>query len=255
VGQSIGNHVPPRLRSQSLIPRLSLAGVLAWAAFVQGAPVDDSKPAPQVGSTDELKIKNLEERSKILDQKLEELERLFANLDPGVREEWQNGLEELNLVHTRLSNLRVLVRLRIEIPALEQRKKLSSEALQKLEADWELKRSELRKSMLVARMNQYALERLSDATPPGPVERAKRDRGFDPSEGVSRAVRDHAASAEKLKEKADVPRKEARSLWDRAASVRDEILDIDASIEVAHIIMQSLEKTRDAWDRDKPKGK
>ena len=166
----------PRLRFRTVVPSLSLAALWALAATAQGQLPDSPKSAGQARSSDQQKIEEVEHQYKVVEQKVQQLEpQVHIDIRAQLQLEWANACRDADFVYNRLSNLKRLQQLRTEITALGQRKKVKSEALHKLEVEWDLKRSELLKTMVGAKMARSGSR--SGAIPDGCSDRQRERQG------------------------------------------------------------------------------
>ena len=120
-----------------------------------------------------------------------------------------------------------------EIALLERKHKEKSDELQRLEADWKMKRSDLLKSMIGSRVAEIELNSAMRSAQPLPkgVDEALTKQGIEPKPD-ERWVREIAEVVKKDKDRTDAIRTEATPLWDRAAAVRAEDLEIQAALEL-----------------------
>ena len=246
--------------SRCVFPSLSLAALLLCPLSGQEVPVGASKPARPPESSDQEKLRKLDERFKGLEKECEELDRKVHGQLPGpdgsimsVYDEWGNKVDALIFLHARISNLRTLGRLEKEVTALERRKAAKSETLHQLDVGWSAKQAELLESVKICRVEQRALELANDPLHgSASFVRAslKRRRLEKKDEGEIKKLRERL---KKRNDRTDAIRTEARDLSARAASVRDEIVEIEASLWMARIDAKHLEDRRDVWDRDEPR--
>ncbi len=166
---------------------------------------------------------------------------------------------DLFSIHRCLENLEKLERIREEIIRFEILKKEKSAKLRSLEDQLPAKRSSTLKAEVRARFQEYfsqvraevdddTFSKNLSAEAGVACARAKRTPSPDEARFSDQAQR----RAEDSRAKANALRKEAKGLFDQIERLSDDLLDIEAALQVLPERLRSIEALRPDWDRDLP---
>jgi hypothetical protein len=273
----------------AFLSTLLVVAACSSSTTAQRSAVDDPTPSERARSGDQAKLRELDDRFKALYRKVEELdrenkrqleaiaavgkevdaadgqerERLEADLAVLVENRakternWRKESHALNDLDWRLSKLREIDRLGTELTRLRAKKENESQLLRQLEVEWGSRQSKLVKTLVISRIAQIGLEQAmhpEQRLSPVMRESLRKDgvdlkKIIDPTEGSITVV---VEAAKSCKEKADRSWTEAERLWDRTASTRRQIIEIEVTMELARVQMEALEGSRPEWDRDNP---
>jgi chromosome segregation ATPase len=242
---------------QTLGTSLFVAAFWSLEAFAQGPAADSAKPAESALTSDQQKIRELEDRYMALEHKLGDLRREENRQQtlgsPFARHGEVVALQsQLIFLYRRLSSLQTLEKLKTEMKRLEQQIKEKSDLRSRLEHQWNLKRSELLESIVDLRSDESELDSVRNPGRglPSPVLEQMRRYGKEPRPD-ERKLREAEEQVRKSKDKTNSIRIEVKHLWDRLGSVRDEELEIQAALDFATQNQHADEVTRPMWDVDK----
>ncbi len=216
-------------------------------AIEAAATFEQESRAPEANHREELRRRALSKRD----------EAAKSTID------WMDQFDVLFDLHTRLDNLRSLLRLRDETRRLQTQRTELDAKLHSLETQLSAKRDELYEEELFARLGETSLKELGEES-----DFMKLVRGADHQtlRGVAaEEVPEHlripdskldlkatAAWTKEARAKANSLRSEAKDLWGKKIRLWNEILDLDVSLRTAQANLDYLEKSRESWDRDKP---